>query len=398
MQTKLVLVLNCGSSSLKFALIDSQTGDEHLSGLAECLSLVEARMKWKLNGEKVEEELGAGAAHREALERLVKLLGDEGFNEQIVAIGHRVVHGGENFTASALITPEVVKGIEDCATLAPLHNPAHLIGIRAAQAAFPSLPQTAVFDTAFHQTMPENAYLYALPYKLYKQHGVRRYGMHGTSHLYVSRKAAEMLGQDVAETNVIVAHLGNGSSICAVKDGKSIDTSMGMTPLEGVVMGTRSGDFDPAIIFHLVDKLGYSLDEVNTMVHKQSGLLGLSEKTSDCRFIEEGMEQGQPEAERAHSVMTYRLAKQIAAYAAALPRIDAIVFTGGIGENSANTRKAVIERLGIFGLKLDEQGNLDARFGADGCITTEDSNFKALVIPTNEEWIIAQDSARLAGV
>ncbi|MBD1389225.1 acetate kinase [Neiella sp. HB171785] len=398
MQSKLVLVLNCGSSSLKFALIDSQNGDEHLSGLAECLSLLEASIIWKLNGEKIQEDLGAGAAHREALERLVKLIQDEGFNDQIVAVGHRVVHGGENFTASALITPEVVKGIEDCATLAPLHNPAHLIGIRAAQAAFPSLPQTAVFDTAFHQTMPENAYLYALPYKLYKQHGVRRYGMHGTSHLYVSRKAAEMLGQDVAETNVIVAHLGNGSSICAVKDGKSVDTSMGMTPLEGVVMGTRSGDFDPAIIFHLVDKLGYSLDEVNTMVHKQSGLLGLSEQSSDCRFIEEGMEEGKPESIRAHSVMCYRLAKQIAAYAAALPRIDAIVFTGGIGENSANTRKEVIERLGVFGLKLDEQSNLDARFGNDGCITTADSNFKALVIPTNEEWIIAQDSARLAGV
>ncbi|MCM2680863.1 acetate kinase [Echinimonas agarilytica] len=398
MQTKLVLVLNCGSSSLKFALIDADNGDEYLSGLAECLSLVDARIKWKLEGNKNEESLGAGSAHREALDYLQTIIDESGLRDQIVAVGHRVVHGGENFTGSALITPEVIKGIEDCATLAPLHNPAHLIGIRAAKSAFPALPQTAVFDTAFHQSMPQQAYLYALPYKLYRQHGVRRYGMHGTSHLYVSQEAAKMLNKDISETNVIVAHLGNGSSICAVKNGKSIDTSMGMTPLEGLVMGTRCGDIDPAIIFHLVDKLGYTLDEVNTMVHKQSGLLGLTEVSSDCRYVEDNVENGKPDAIRAHDVMCYRLAKYIASYTAALPSLDAIVFTGGIGENSDTVRADVLERLAILGIKVDAEANSAARFGASGVITDDESGVKALVIPTNEEWIIAQDSARLAGV
>ena len=398
MQSKLVLVLNCGSSSLKFALIDANTGDERLSGLAECLSLVEARIKWNFAGEKHQNDLGAGAAHREALDELEKIIDGTGLRNEIVAVGHRVVHGGENFTGSVLITSEVIKGIEDCATLAPLHNPAHLIGIRAAMSAFPNLPQTAVFDTAFHQTMPENAYLYALPYKMYRQHGIRRYGMHGTSHLYVSRQAAKMLGKPVDETNVIVAHLGNGSSLCAVKGGKSVDTSMGMTPLEGLVMGTRSGDIDPAIIFYMVDKLGYSLDEVNTMLHKQSGLLGLTEVTSDFRYVADGMEEGKPDAVRAFDVTVYRLAKYIASYTAALPSIDAIVFTGGIGENSDAVRKEVLNRLTALGILVDEKKNSAARFGNSGEITTADSRVKALVIPTNEEFVIAQDSARLAGV
>ncbi|GAA5218013.1 acetate kinase [Corallincola platygyrae] len=397
MSANLVLVLNCGSSSLKFAIIDADNGDEILSGLAECLNLADARIKWKLNGEKSEQKLGAGSAHREALDFIVARINEQqGLAEQLVAIGHRVVHGGERFTQSILIDEQVVEGIEACATLAPLHNPAHLIGIRAAQAAFPALPQVAVFDTAFHQTMPEEAYLYALPYKMYRQHGIRRYGMHGTSHYFVSREAARMLGKPVEETNVIVCHLGNGGSVCAIEGGKSVDTSMGLTPLEGLVMGTRSGDIDPAIIFHLVDNAGYTLDEVNNMLHKQSGLLGLTEVTSDCRYVEDGLKEGKPEAIRAHNVFNYRLAKYIGSYTASLPSIDAVVFTGGIGENAADIRKDTLNLLPVLGFEVDEEANLAARFGNEGEITTPNSRIKALVIPTNEELVIARDSARLA--
>ncbi|TCI03342.1 acetate kinase [Corallincola luteus] len=397
MSANLVLVLNCGSSSLKFAIIDADNGDEILSGLAECLHLPESRIKWKLKGEKDEAKLGAGSAHREALDFIVALINKQpGLAESLVAIGHRVVHGGERFTSSIVIDDTVIEGIEACATLAPLHNPAHLIGIRAAQAAFPALKQVAVFDTAFHQTMPEQAYLYALPYKMYRQHSIRRYGMHGTSHYFVSQEAAKMLGKPIAETNVIVAHLGNGGSVCAVKGGKSVDTSMGLTPLEGLVMGTRSGDIDPAIIFHLVDNVGYTLTEVNNMLHKQSGLLGLTEVTSDCRYVEDGLESGKPEAIRAHEVFIYRLAKYIASYAAALPSIDAVVFTGGIGENAAAIRKDTLELLPVFGFEVDDDANMNCRFGKAGEITSAESRIKALVIPTNEELVIARDSVRLA--
>ncbi|WP_428618855.1 acetate kinase, partial [Shewanella sp.] len=285
MSNKLVLVLNCGSSSLKFAIIDALTGDDQISGLAECFGLEDSRIKWKVDGNKFESKLGAFTAHREAIEFIVdNILGQyPEIAEQIQAIGHRVVHGGEKFAHSVVIDDNVIAGIEDCAALAPLHNPAHLIGIRAAQASFPKLPQVAVFDTAFHQTMPEHAFVYALPYKFYREHGIRRYGMHGTSHLFVSREAAKALGKEVADTNVICAHLGNGASVTAVRGGKSVDTSMGLTPLEGLVMGTRCGDLDPSIIFHLVDRLGYTIDEVNNLMNKQSGLLGISELTNDCR-------------------------------------------------------------------------------------------------------------------
>ena len=397
--SKLVLVLNCGSSSLKFAIVDADNGNEHLTGLAECLHLPEARIKWKLDG-KHEAQLGDGAAHDEALTFIVEtiLASKPELAEQLKAIGHRVVHGGEKFTQSALIDNDVLQGIEDCATLAPLHNPAHIIGIKAAQKAFPALKNVAVFDTAFHQTMPEEAYLYALPYKLYKEHGVRRYGMHGTSHLFIAREAAEQLGKPANELNIINCHLGNGASVCAIKNGQSVDTSMGLTPLEGLVMGTRCGDIDPAIIFHLHDTLGYSVADINKMLTKESGLQGLTEISSDCRFVEDNYGQKE-EATRAMDVFCHRLAKYVAGYTASLDgRLDAIVFTGGIGENSAPIREMVLNRLAIFGIELDSAANLKARFGGEGVITSEASRIPAMVISTNEELVIAEDTARLAGI
>ncbi|MGB5143954.1 MAG: acetate kinase [Shewanella indica] len=396
MSKKLVLVLNCGSSSLKFAVMDALTGDDQISGLAECFGLENSRIKWKHNGEKHEAALGAFTAHREAVEFIVNqiLAPLPELASQILAVGHRIVHGGEKFTRSVIIDDQVIKGIEDCASLAPLHNPAHLIGIRAAMASFPSLPQVAVFDTAFHQSMPEHAFVYALPFKLYREHGIRRYGMHGTSHLFVSREAAKVLGKELADTNVICAHLGNGASVTAVKGGKSMDTSMGLTPLEGLVMGTRCGDIDPSIIYHLVHQLGYTLEEVNNLLNKQSGLLGISELTNDCRGIEEGYAEGHKGATLALEIFCYRLAKYIASYTVPLGRLDAVVFTGGIGENSDIIRKKVLELLSIFNFQVDDERNLAARFG-NGGIITKDEGTLAMVIPTNEEWVIAEDAISL---
>ncbi|MDE1264612.1 acetate kinase [Vibrio aestuarianus] len=397
--SKLVLVLNCGSSSLKFAVVDAESGAEHLSGLAECLHLPEARIKWKLDG-KHEAQLGEGAAHEEALAFMVEtiLASKPELAANIAAVGHRVVHGGEQFTSSALISDEVLQGIEDAANFAPLHNPAHIIGIKAAQKSFPNLKNVAVFDTAFHTTMPEEAYLYALPYNLYKDHGIRRYGAHGTSHLFIAREAAERLGKPANEVNIINCHLGNGASVCAIKNGQSVDTSMGLTPLEGLVMGTRCGDLDPAVMFHLHDKLGMSVAEINTMFTKESGLLGLTGVTSDCRFVEDNYGTKE-EATRAMDVFCHRLAKYVAGYTASMEgRLDAIVFTGGIGENSAPIREMVLNRLAIFGIEVDGEANLKARFGGEGVITTENSRIPAMVISTNEELVIAEDTARLTGL
>jgi len=399
MDSKLILVLNCGSSSLKFAIIDAVTGDEKLSGLSECLHLDNASIKWNLEGVKGKADLGAGAAHEAALTYIVNdiLSLNPALKENLFAIGHRVVHGGEKFTQSAVITDDVMQSIEDCVSLAPLHNPAHLTGIRAAQAALPGLENVAVFDTAFHQTMPEEAFLYALPYKLYRDNGIRRYGMHGTSHYYISLQVSETLQKPVSELNIINCHLGNGGSVCAIKNGVSVDTSMGMTPLEGLVMGTRCGDIDPAIIFHLHDELGYSMDEINNMLTKESGLLGLTEETSDCRFVEDNYDT-EPAAKRAMDLYCYRLAKYIAGYTAALDgRLDAVVFTGGIGENSAPIRELTLARLALLGFKVSEQENLANRFGKSsnqGIITEKDSTI-AMVVQTNEEWVIAQDTLTL---
>ncbi|OOF78997.1 acetate kinase [Rodentibacter caecimuris] len=395
--SKLVLILNCGSSSLKFAILDPATGEEKLSGLAEAFFLPESRIKWKLNGEKGNADLGAGAAHSEALNFIVSNILTDELKNSIAAIGHRVVHGGEKYTQSVVITDEVIQGIKDAAEFAPLHNPAHLIGIEEAFKAFPHLKDknVAVFDTAFHQTMPEEAYLYALPYSLYKEHGVRRYGMHGTSHYFISREAAKRLGVAEDKVNVITCHLGNGASVAAVRNGKCIDTSMGFTPLEGLVMGTRSGDLDPAIIFYMHKTLGMSVEQIEETLVKKSGLLGLTEVTSDCRYAEDNYDKEEP-AKRALDVFCYRLAKYIGAYMAVIgDRLDAIVFTGGIGENSAKVREETLKHLKLFGYQLDNEKNLAARFGNEGVITADNTPL-ALVIPTNEELVIAQDTAKLS--
>ncbi|MFP1872452.1 acetate kinase [Lonsdalea quercina] len=398
MSSKLVLVLNCGSSSLKFAIIDAVNGDEYLSGLAECFNLPEARIKWKLDGGKQEADLGAGAAHSEALNFIVNTILSQKpeLSAQLVAIGHRIVHGGEKFTQSAVIDSNVLQGIKDAVPFAPLHNPAHLIGIAEALKSFPNLANknVAVFDTAFHQTMPEEAYLYALPYKLYTEHHIRRYGAHGTSHFYVSQEAAKALNKPLDELNVITCHLGNGGSVSAIRNGKCVDTSMGLTPLEGLVMGTRSGDIDPAIVFHLHDALGMSIDDINKMLTKESGLQGLTEVTSDCRYVEDNYET-KADAKRAMNVFCHRLAKYIGAYSALMEgRLDAVIFTGGIGENAAMVRELTLKQLGLLGFEIDHERNLAARFGKSGNIS-KDGSRPALVIPTNEELVIAQDALRL---
>lgn len=396
MSQKLVLILNCGSSSLKFSILNPQSGEEKLSGLAEAFHLPEARIKWKLNGEKGNADLGNGAAHSEALNFIVSNILTDELKNSITAIGHRVVHGGEKYTQSVVITPEVIQGIKDAAEFAPLHNPAHLIGIEEAFKAFPHLKDknVAVFDTAFHQTMPEHAFLYALPYEMYKKHGVRRYGMHGTSHYYVSREAAKRLNVAVDKVNVITCHLGNGASVAAIRHGECIDTSMGFTPLEGLVMGTRSGDLDPAIIFYMHNSLGMSVADIETTLVKKSGLLGLTEVTSDCRYSEDNYDK-EDAAKRALDVFCYRLAKYIGSYMAVIgERLDGIVFTGGIGENSSLVRELTLNHLKLFGYQVDNDKNTAARFGNEGVITADNSPV-ALVIPTNEELVIAQDTARL---
>ncbi|CAO96240.1 acetate kinase [Erwinia tasmaniensis] len=398
MSSKLVLVLNCGSSSLKFAIIDPANGDEYLSGLAECFHLPEARIKWKLDGAKQEAALGAGAAHSEALNFMVKtiLAQKPELSAQIAAIGHRIVHGGEKLTHSVVIDESVIQGIKDASSFAPLHNPAHLIGIDEALKNFPHLSDknVAVFDTAFHQTMPEESYLYALPYKLYKEHGVRRYGAHGTSHYYVTQEAAKALNKPVSELNIITCHLGNGGSVAAIRHGECVDTSMGLTPLEGLVMGTRSGDLDPAIIFFLHDTLGMNVGAINNMLTKESGLLGLTEVTSDCRYVEDNYDS-KADAKRAMDVYCHRLAKYIGSYSAQMDgRLDAVIFTGGIGENSSMVRELTLNKLALLGIEVDAERNLAARFGKSGFINKEGTR-PVLVLPTNEELVIAQDASRL---
>lgn len=388
-----VLVINCGSSSLKFAAINPKTEEESISGIAERLVGTEASITWKLNGKKQTLNLSA-AGHESAIEALVGVLRNNNLMGRIEAIGHRVVHGGEKFTKSTLIDDDVIKGIEDCNHLAPLHNPAHLLGIRACMKYFPGLLQSAVFDTAFHQTMSPENYLYAIPYNLYKEHGLRRYGMHGTSYRYINKTSVEMLGLDHHNNAILVAHLGNGASACAIKNGKSIDTTMGLTPLEGLVMGTRSGDIDPNVFSFLNRQCGYSLDEITDILNKKSGLLGLSEMDNDCRVIEDAAAQGNERAQLTINVFCNVLAKKLAGFASELGRIDALVFTGGIGENSSVIRKNVLDRLSIFGFEIDEKANKETFHGKSGVITKPDSTV-AMVVATNEELMIARDTEAL---
>ncbi|HCE4949898.1 TPA: acetate/propionate family kinase [Vibrio parahaemolyticus] len=396
MSNSFVLVINSGSSSLKFAVIDSVSGDAVLSGLGECFGLSDARMSWKFNGEKKEISIeGDDSHHKIAIGKLVGLTEELGLAQDIVAVGHRIVHGGEKFTKTVRITEEVTQEIEKLADLAPPHNPAGAIGIRAAVEAFPSLPQFAVFDTAFHQTMPQRAFTGAIAKELYTDFGIRRYGFHGTSHYFVSREAAKMINKPIEESSFISVHLGNGASVCAINNGESVDTSMGFTPLSGLMMGTRCGDLDPGIIEYLLKK-GWSQEKVFNSLNKASGFLGVSGLTSDARGILEAMEEGHEGAALAFQVFTYRVSKYIASYLAALDSFDGIIFTGGIGENSMPIRREILKNLKLLGFVEDVKGNEDARFGNAGVIATSELlGAKALVIPTNEEWVIAQQSVEL---
>jgi acetate kinase len=393
--TNAILVINCGSSSVKFSLIQPQSGETLLSGLAECLLSNDAKITIKQQGRKNTIKLVSPFDHQSALEILVLQLQQLNLVEHIYAIGHRVVHGGEQYSQPTLITEKVELAIKELAKLAPLHNPANLIGIKACQQAFKHLPQVAVFDTAFHQSMPEKAYIYGLPYALYKEHGVRRYGFHGTSHYFVAKQAAKELNKPLEQCNLISAHLGNGCSVTVIKEGKSVDTSMGMTPLEGLMMGTRSGDVDAGIIFHLVEHLGYSIADVDKLVNKESGLLGISGISNDCRSLEIAMlEDNNDQATLALTVFCYRIAKTIASYSASLTQLDGLIFTGGIGENSSWVRAQIIKQLALLNFSIDEEKNQATRFGASGDIAADNAR-SCWVIATNEEWVIAEQSNQL---
>ena len=396
--SKLILVLNCGSSSLKGAVLNSENGDVLLSCLGEKLNLADAYITFKVNGQKERVDLSATPNHTGAVGAMLEKLKAMGLDSQIGAIGHRVVSGGEEYSESVLIDDSVMAAIEKCIPLAPLHNPANLLGIRAAQDIFKGLPNVAVFDTAFHQTMPEHAYMYAIPRKFYRELGVRRYGFHGTSYRFVAEEAANVLGADKNNLKLVIAHLGNGASITAVRNGKSMDTSMGLTPLEGLVMGTRSGDVDPSIFSFLADNLKLSTQQITDILNKESGLMGISELSSDCRVIEEESLNGHEGAVLALEMFSYRLAKYVASMAVAAGGLDALVFTGGIGENSDIIREKVLNYCAFLGFNVDKDANTAARFGKAGVITAADSKVKAVVIPTNEELMIAQDTARLSGL
>jgi acetate kinase len=385
------LVINCGSSSLKFALIDAATGVVSKQGLAERLNTEGARLL--IPGER-ERSLADKPTHAGALE--VALTALDGYH--IEAVGHRVVHGAESFSDSVAIDEHVLGRIRACSALAPLHNPANLIGIEAARRAFPNAVHVAVFDTAFHQTLPPKAFLYAIPYELYEKHQVRRYGFHGTSHRFVAEEAAQRLNAPLGETQLVTAHLGNGCSACAVRGGLSVDTTMGLTPLEGLVMGTRSGDVDPNLHQFLAERTGMTLDEITELLNKQSGLLGLSGTSNDLRTLLATQGPDSARATLAIDVFCYRLAKAILGLCAALDRVDALVFTGGIGEHSALIRAQTIAQLAVLRPELDIAANLANGASTAGRITTERSKLTCLVVPTNEEWVIAREAARLAAL
>ncbi|PKQ39262.1 propionate/acetate kinase [Pseudomonas sp. YY-1] len=392
MSARNILVINCGSSSIKFALVNEAQETFMLSGLAERLGSPEAVLHWQ-QGEQKDSLVLPGADHRLALSHLLPVVQQAAAGE-LHGIGHRVVHGGEHFSGASRLDAASLQAIRQVAPLAPLHNPANLQGIEAAMKLFPNLVQVAVFDTAFHQSLPEHAYRYAVPHALYAEHGVRRYGFHGTSHRYVSRKAAQMSGLAFDASSWLVAHLGNGSSTCAVENGHSRDTSMGLTPLEGLVMGTRSGDVDPNLHGHLARTLGWSLERIDSMLNKDSGLLGLSGLSNDMRTLEQAREQGHVGATLAIEVFCYRLAKSLAAMSCALRRLDGLIFTGGIGENSALIRSKTLDHLGLLGLRLDSQANARCVRGVAGAIHA-DGHPRVLVVPTNEERQIALDTLAL---
>lgn len=394
-----ILVINCGSSSLKFQLIDSQSEKLIAKGLCERIAIEGSRLVYTPAGGEKQITEASMKDHKEAISLVLKALTDDKTGvvkslQEIGAVGHRLVHGGEHFAKATLITAEVKKAIQDCCELAPLHNPANLIGIEACEALMPGTPMVGVFDTAFHQTMPEEAYMYAIPYHYYQDYKIRRYGFHGTSHAYVSRRAAAVLGRPYDSLKTIVCHLGNGASVSAVKYGKCIDTSMGLTPLEGLVMGTRSGDVDPAIIEFIAHKEGKSIDAIMNILNKESGVYGLSNGfSSDFRDLEDAYLVGNTDAVRALKAFTQRVIKYIGAYAAEMDGVDAICFTAGLGENSPIIRDMVCGSLSFLGITLDEEAN--HKRGEEIVISRPGSGTKVLVIPTNEELAIARETAEI---
>ncbi len=392
-----VLVINCGSSSLKYQLIDSDSEDVLASGLCERIG-IDGALTYQPAGKDKIKSTPAMPTHNEAIQLVIDALTGEKDGvikdlSEIGAVGHRIVHGGEKFTKSVVIDDDVIKAIEECNDLAPLHNPANLIGVRTCQKLMPGVPMVAVFDTAFHQTMPSKAYMYGLPYEYYEKYKVRRYGFHGTSHDFVSHKAADLLGKKYEDLKIIVAHLGNGASISAIKDGKCQDTSMGLTPLEGLVMGTRSGDIDPSIMEYIAGKENLDIAGMMNVLNKKSGVMGVSELSSDFRDLEEGANSGNEKAKLAMELFAYRVAKYIGSYVAALNGVDVIAFTAGIGENAPTIRKMVLEYLGYLGISLNEAEN--GKRGEDLTISTPDSKVTVMVIPTNEELSIARQTVAL---
>ena len=397
-----VLVINAGSSSLKYQLLNPASGELLAKGLCERIG-IDGRFTYKpqLPGkEAIKAASVSMPTHSEAIQAVLNALVDEkngviGSMKEIDAVGHRVVHGGEKFAKSVVITDEVMQAIEECNPLAPLHNPANIIGIKACQELMPGVPMVAVFDTAFHQTMPPVAYTYALPYEYYEKDKVRRYGFHGTSHKYVSQRAADMLGKPIEQLKLISCHLGNGSSVTAIDGGKSVDTSMGFTPLAGLPMGTRSGDIDAGILEYLMNKYGMDIKEMVNVLNKKSGVMGVSGVSSDFRDLEEAFEQGNERAGLAVDMFNYGVKKLIGAYAAAMGGVDAIIFTAGVGENSASQRMAIASGLEFMGVKMDEDANKVR--GEERVISAPDSKVTVLLIPTNEELMIAMDTEALVG-
>ncbi len=390
-----ILVLNCGSSSIKYQLIDTTKELLLAKGLVERIGMASAVLTHTPLGKEKVRIVGEILDHTIAIEYVIAVLlspthGVLKDKNEIDAVGHRVVHGGETFSGSVLITDRVVKALVDNIELAPLHNPPNIKGIEAAKAHLPNTPQVGVFDTSFHSTMPESAYLYGIPYELYKRYKIRKYGFHGTSHRFVAEKAALMLGKPFDELKIVTAHLGNGSSMAAINHGKSIDTSMGFTPLEGLIMGTRCGDMDPSVILYIMGKEELSLAEANTLMNKHSGLIGLSGDSSDMREIETGVMEGDKRAKRAFDAFTYRIKKYVGSYLAALGGADALVFTGGIGENSTMVREAVCSNMGFLGIELDLEKNKNVK--GECAVSSDNSRVKVLRIPTNEELVIALDT------
>ncbi len=388
-----IFVLNCGSSSAKFAVIDSTDGRLHISGIAQRLGSPQATLDWKRDGVKQSKPL-PGAAHDASLRAVVELLKTVGLSDTLAGVGHRVLHGGDKFSGSIAVTPEVIEKIKECIPLCPLHNPANLLGITISQELFPKLPQVAVFDTAFHQTMPPRAYIYPVPYSWLEEHHVRRYGFHGTSHRFVSQQAIKQLALPPNDSAIITAHLGNGCSCAAVRNGKCVDTTMGLTPLEGVMMGTRSGSIDPAIVTHMAKALGQPAEKIVDALNKESGVLGVSGLSNDMRTVEDASEAGHPRAKLAMEIFCYVLAKSLASLVVPLGRLDALVFTGGIGENSPIVRSAVLAQLGFLGLTIDPAANANHGKSQNGRITRE-TRPQAVVVPTNEELVIALDTAEI---